>query len=482
VAVRKSQVFVLVAVVAVCGLWSATGCGAGSGSSSSTQVPSYKVTIIAPTTGWGTVASAPPGISCPPTCSASFAQNTQLDLTATPASNYSFNGWSGICSGNSSCTLTVSQPVTAKAIFGPAKNGSKIIAYVFTPDSIELKSEEFALLGNGKLRPLIKPVQPTIITGTSYGLVADVPTSTGMLTPSLQSYAVERNGSLQAQGQPLKVAFNQWLSLTSDTTYVYAATDEGLFGFQDASSGLTPLLPVSLSVPPPSPCSVAQESAGECRVTSTLMLANSSAFLLQGWFGQSGSSLYELNSFSRAQGQLTAEESFAGNAMDSGIFAPTPDGNFVYALNLAGNLVVRYTSDGGGAYETNILSNGKQLSDGFVQFIISSNGSFLYGLVSESAESPRIRVFQIDSTSGDLTEVAGSPFLTGEYYLVRGALDPSGRFLLLVHANCEGSPPCIPPGRIVAMSVNPATGALAVTSDEEDGQNPYTVVAAPVSQ
>ncbi len=378
--------------------------------------------------------------------------------------------------------MTVSAPETARAIFAPAKDGSKVIAYVFTPDAIALKSEEFALLGNGRLQRLATPAQPTIAAGTNYGLVADVPTSAGTPTPALQSYSVAQNGSLHAVGSPVTIAMDQRISLTSDSSYVYAATDEGIFGFQDQSSGLTPLLPVQLPVPPPAPCTAEQENAAECYATSTLMLGNSSAFLLQGWFGQSGSSLYELNSFSRSQGQLTAEQSFAGNVIDSTIFAPTPDGNFIYALDLASDLVVRYARGGNGTYETNILSDGGQLSDGFVQFIINSNESFLYGLVSDAAESPRIRVFQINSTSGDLTEVAGSPFLTGEYYLVRGALDPSGHFLLLVHANCDGSPPCIPPGRIVAMSINSATGALAVTSDVEDGQNPYTVTAVPISQ
>jgi Divergent InlB B-repeat domain len=481
-AAEKSQSFFLVASVVICVLWCATGCGSGLASNSSTSGPSYKITIVAPTAGWGTVTSAPSGISCPPTCSAGFTENTQLSLTATPASNYSFNGWSGVCSGSSTCTLTVSAPETATAIFAPAKNRSKVIAYVFTPDSVALKSEEFYLLGNGRLQPLTALAQPTVMTSTSYGLVADVPSSGGVSTSALQAYSIAQNGSLHPQGMPVNVTMLQWVSLVSDSTYVYAATDEGVFGFQDQAGGLTPLSRVQLPVAPPAPCTAQQESANECHATSTLMLSNSSAFLLQGWYGQSGSSFYELNRFSRSQGQLTAEESVAGNAISSGIFAPTPDGNFVYALDTSSNLVVRYAIGGNGAYETNVLSNGGQLFDGFVQFIISPNESFLFGLVSDAAESPRIRVFQIDATSGDLTEVAGSPFLTGEYYLVGGSLDPSGHFLLLVHANCEGSPPCIPPGRIVAMSVNQTTGGLQVMSDVQDGQNPYTVVAAPVSQ
>jgi phospholipase C len=67
-------------------------------------------------TGAGTVSSNPVGISCAPTCSASFSVGTQVTLTETPATNSSFAGWSGACSGtNSTCTVTLSasQQVTA---------------------------------------------------------------------------------------------------------------------------------------------------------------------------------------------------------------------------------------------------------------------------------------------------------------------------------------------------------------------------------
>jgi phospholipase C len=68
-------------------------------------------------TGTGTVSSNPAGISCAPTCSASFAVGTPVTLTETPATNSSFAGWSGGgCSGTSAtCTVTLnsSEQVTA---------------------------------------------------------------------------------------------------------------------------------------------------------------------------------------------------------------------------------------------------------------------------------------------------------------------------------------------------------------------------------
>jgi hypothetical protein len=79
-----------------------------------------------------------------------------------------------------------------------------------------------------------------------------------------------------------------------------------------------------------------------------------------------------------------------GKRCDYEHFAAIPDGNFVYALDLASNRVFRYAKVGSGSYETNIVSNGQQLVDGFVQLIINADGSFLFGPVSEATESPRI--------------------------------------------------------------------------------------------
>ncbi len=84
------------------------------------------LTVNAAGTGTGTISSAPSGIDCGPTCSASFASGTEVTLTATAGANSTFAGWTaGDCSGSSpTCTLTLSasQEVTAtfNAIPSPA--------------------------------------------------------------------------------------------------------------------------------------------------------------------------------------------------------------------------------------------------------------------------------------------------------------------------------------------------------------------------
>jgi hypothetical protein len=67
--------------------------------------------------GNGTVTSNPAGISCGADCSQSYTDGTVVTLTATPAAGSSFSGWSGACSGTSSCSVTMSQSRSVAAAF-----------------------------------------------------------------------------------------------------------------------------------------------------------------------------------------------------------------------------------------------------------------------------------------------------------------------------------------------------------------------------
>ncbi len=59
--------------------------------------------------GTGTVASQPDGINCSTaTCTAEFAPNTAVTLTATPGVGQSFTGWTGVCTGSArTCVVTM---------------------------------------------------------------------------------------------------------------------------------------------------------------------------------------------------------------------------------------------------------------------------------------------------------------------------------------------------------------------------------------
>lgn len=86
-------------------------------------LPQVSITVTVQGAGTGTVTSSPAGINCSSGsatgCSASFAQSTNVVLTGTPAQNNTFSGWSGACSGTSTCSLMLTAADTVTASFVP---------------------------------------------------------------------------------------------------------------------------------------------------------------------------------------------------------------------------------------------------------------------------------------------------------------------------------------------------------------------------
>jgi phospholipase C len=87
------------------------------GQTSAPPATSYALTVTLAGTGSGTVTSGPAGISCPPTCSASFASGTSAKQTVAPAKGSYFTGWSGACKGTGACTVTINSNLSATATF-----------------------------------------------------------------------------------------------------------------------------------------------------------------------------------------------------------------------------------------------------------------------------------------------------------------------------------------------------------------------------
>ena len=70
----------------------------------------------------GAVESDVPGVVCTSNCTTQWDQGSTLGLLATPSKGYRFVQWSGGgCTGNTSCTLTMSAPQTVGAVFGPLR-------------------------------------------------------------------------------------------------------------------------------------------------------------------------------------------------------------------------------------------------------------------------------------------------------------------------------------------------------------------------
>ena len=107
--------------------WSGGGC-TGTGTctvamnSDQAVTASFKrapeLTVTEPGNGFGSVTSDPSGISCPGTCSASYAAGTSVTLTALASAGSVFTGWSGGgCSGTGTCTVVLNSDQSVTATF-----------------------------------------------------------------------------------------------------------------------------------------------------------------------------------------------------------------------------------------------------------------------------------------------------------------------------------------------------------------------------
>jgi len=100
-----------------------SGCGGGSSTSTPPPAPPpppnpVQVTVTLSGSGSGTVTSTPAGIDCGKTCSQTFSAGTQVTLNATPATGFTFAGWSGACTGTGACTLPTTGAQSVTASFG----------------------------------------------------------------------------------------------------------------------------------------------------------------------------------------------------------------------------------------------------------------------------------------------------------------------------------------------------------------------------
>src|ERR1019366_150461 len=101
------------------GVTSEGGDASGAGTAFSLQV-AFSSTLTVSVFGDGTVTSTDGFIICPGTCSHTYPLNTPVTLNATPGQGWVFGGWNGACAGTSSCSVTMTQPLSVDAIFSQA--------------------------------------------------------------------------------------------------------------------------------------------------------------------------------------------------------------------------------------------------------------------------------------------------------------------------------------------------------------------------
>jgi hypothetical protein len=85
-----------------------------------TQVP---LTVTKAGSGAGTVIADEGFLLCGSTCTQGYMQGMSVTLSAVPVSGFIFTGWTGDCSGTSTCTLAMTAAKAVIATFAPPSSG-----------------------------------------------------------------------------------------------------------------------------------------------------------------------------------------------------------------------------------------------------------------------------------------------------------------------------------------------------------------------
>lgn len=134
-----------------------------------------------------------------------------------------------------------------------------------------------------------------------------------------------------------------------------------------------------------------------------------------------------------------------------------PSGKFLYASLQGDNSIAAFNIDSATGALTSVAGSPFPTGAGsgpawlFDSITISPSGKSIYAL-SSSASSSVVSVFTIDSNSGSLTPIVGSPFSAVPSPISGGlVVEPSGKFLYIAGGNAS---------YILPMSIDGTTGAL----------------------
>ncbi len=95
----------------------ASACGGGEESPGEKVSGPLQYSMTVTVTGNGNVTSSPSGIDCSQTCSADYDEGSQISLTATADAGYEFANWTGACSGDGACNVTLDSAAEVGAVF-----------------------------------------------------------------------------------------------------------------------------------------------------------------------------------------------------------------------------------------------------------------------------------------------------------------------------------------------------------------------------
>ena len=138
----------------------------------------FTLTVTEAGSGTGTVSSAPAGISCQPTCSASFASGQAVALTANAADGSTFAGWTGAgCSGTAGCSVTMTAAQTVTATFNSGNSPVTITVAPGSPTTVSTTP------GGGAVFGLLLTSTPGTTGNVTLGCTSPSPDITCQLVP-----------------------------------------------------------------------------------------------------------------------------------------------------------------------------------------------------------------------------------------------------------------------------------------------------------
>jgi hypothetical protein len=151
--------------------WSGGGCGSATSCAVSvsaatsvtanfTSTPVYPAAVSISGPGW--VTSSPAGINCGTSCTASFAPQTQVTLTAIPYAGALFSGWSGACTGTANCVISLNAATSISATF----------AATYAPINVTTYHYDNARTGQNTQETILTPAN---VNSTQFGQLFSVP-------------------------------------------------------------------------------------------------------------------------------------------------------------------------------------------------------------------------------------------------------------------------------------------------------------------
>ena len=327
---------------------------------------------------------------------------------------------------------------------------------------------------------------------------------TNPMAGTLTAYAIDTSGMLvPLPGPPINIGGAPYAAAADPQgRYLYVGTVESGFGAMDAYSidartgALTKVGSLEIAPPGPGVLAIAFHPSGKWIYTAgpggrihgfiidsntgALSALNGSPFTDAGGVPNSitlnsaGSFAFASNpgpenvtvfSVGSTSGQLT-EVGTPFSFVDAQWATVDKSGAYIYVMSALDDTV--YAFGIGPTGNLGPLSPPTYHAEGEPIFsTLSPNGQFLY-VINTSTSSTQVQVFSINSSTGGLTEINGSPFLTaGDSKSIN--FTPSGQSAYITSANTD---------TVWEYPVNPTTGALGRPLQIASGGMPTSIAVA----